>query len=912
MAEPRPLRAGPIGYGVYPMGIARVAGQPFDTLAALHFPRSLRIHQRLDRHERARDAAHARLAERLHQAVGAADGDLRRALLAAARNLRRNHKLSDEQAATLRAPGLDQVAAALERWQRSAARARATAEACERVYRRETREARRALASLAGDEHFLNGIVLGSSPVYERLRGRLDGTPPDRGGGPAARRLELTLLRYFARVATKTTPFSTLTSTAVALFSDDERAGLVELAPGDAPRAAVTVNKGIYGLLAPLLAETPELFPRFGVTPNPSLRAVGECHSMLLSKGGREHVVMLPASPVIDRCVELIAGLGGTAPYGVVVRELAVALRADPAEVARRVNRLLEAGILQLNSGIPEREQGWVAPLLDALRGSPHPLACHARELLETMEGIAGRYAAAGPGGRLALLGEARDAVERMFPSAEPGAVAGAPAGAASAPPPRAQGQRGRERLLAGVRTTPLFEDTAFAQPVLLNAPRLRPALNALAVWVDCMSRGSPGWAHRANLRAYYDDAFAGRGRVPFPEFYEGFLAAVFEPILRHEMNPSAETRKATNPYALPLIAAGSAEAERMLALLARRWAADPGADDLHLGRDDFAPRADGVEHPAPGSSTVFAQLASFPGGDAIFVDRQSLFPGMGKFFSRFLPQFPERYAEAVLAHNGRHARYLVAELLDDGEFSFNGNLHPPLARYEINYPARVTGLRAETNLPLAELVVEPDAALAWRLKLVHAPTGKEVLPADLGFLTARWRPPLFRVLSLFTPCLHETLPIPWQTGHPERPELREDGVSYRPRVRFEEHVILARRGWRVPGATLEGVVRGLPPGAAFRALNRWRHSHGIPRHVFFSTAQVPPPGNSARAPRAIHKPQYVDFESGALAGLLLQAVHARSTTLVLHEMLPGPESMTLREGRPHALELILQVERDG
>ncbi|HYH82616.1 MAG TPA: lantibiotic dehydratase, partial [Longimicrobium sp.] len=862
--EPRAVQAGPTGYSVYPMGIARVAGQPFDALAALHFPRSLRVHERLARHERARDAALARLGERLHHAVGAADGEARRALLAAARNLRRNHKLSDEQAHTLRAAAPGDVAAALERWERTSERVRATAEACERVYRRETREARRALAELASDEAFLNGIVLGSSPVYERLRARLEGASSVRHPrGPAARRLELTLLRYFARAATKTTPFSTLTSTAIARFSDDERSALAELAPGDAPLSAVTVNKGIYGLLAPLLAEAPELFPQFGVTPNPSLRAVGESHSMLLSRGGREHVVVLPASPVIDRCVALIARLGGTAPYAVVVRELAAALRADPAEVARRVDRLMEAGILQLNSGIPERDQAWVAPLVAALRDSPHPLATRACELLGTMEELAGRYPAAGPAGRLALLGAAREALGGLFP---PG---GAPGEAGKAPPP----QRARDRLLTGVRATPLFEDTAFARPVLLNTPRLRPALDALAVWVDCMSRGSPVWAHRANLRAYYDQAFAGHERVPFPAFYEGYRAAVFDPMLRHEQNPSPESRQATDPFSLPQIAESAAEGERLFSLLAARWATDPGAEDMHLCRDDFAPRAGGVRHPAPGSSGVFAQLAAFAGGDAIVVDKNSIFPGMGKYFSRFLPQFPARYAEEVLAHNARHPEYMVAELCDDGEFSFNGNLHPPLARFDINYPARVTGLRAETNLPLAELVVEPDAALSWRLKLVHAPSGREVLPADLGFLTPRWRPPLFRVLSLFTACFHETLPIPWHTGQPHRPEAREDGVVYRPRVRFEEHVILSRRGWRVPSATLEGVVRGLAPGAAFRALNGWRLAHGIPRHVFFSTAQAMqpdaaarPPG--ARPPRAIHKPQYVDFESGALVDL--------------------------------------------
>jgi hypothetical protein len=269
----------------------------------------------------------------------------------------------------------------------------------------------------------------------------------------------------------------------------------------------------------------------------------------------------------------------------------------------------------------------------------------------------------------------------------------------------------------------------------------------------------------------------------------------------------------------------------------------------------------------------------------------------MGKYFSRFLTHFSPEHAAALRAHNGRRPGFMVAELSDDPEFSFNGNLHPQLAEHEISYPARVSGISAGTGLPLVDLRVEPDPANSWRLRLLHHPSGREVLPVDLGFLTQLRRPPLFRVLSMFSPCFQDGTPIPWRTGAPDSPERRDGGVVRRPRVVFERALVVARASWQVPTDTLSGLVAGLPPGAAFRVLDRWRRSHAIPRHVFVVAEGQARAGRGLRRARGTRKPQYVDLESAALSELLLETAAAHRGILVLHEMLPGPESMPRRRG---------------
>jgi hypothetical protein len=610
---PAGIPAGPRGWRVYPSAVVRLAGEPFDALAAFHSPRSLHHHALLDAREREAADALAKLTRRLHEAVGAAGADERRSLLAAARNLRREGKLSAGQEAAARAAAdggaLARVVDAWRRRERNADEARA---ALEQVHQRETADSRVALRAAAGGTRFRAGIVLSSAPFHEQLRAWL--------ARPEAvdRRLERALLRYLTRAASKTTPFSTFTSLAVARLDPDGVGALLALEDGDEPRSSMSVNKSLYALLIPILCETPELHPLFGISANPSLRLDGDRHSMLLARDGREHVVAFPASDFVGRCVELVRGSGGTMPYGALAAALGGA--AGAAAAAPGVIRMIGAGILQLDSGIADRDTAWLPRLLEVLAPSGHPTAVHIRVLLRELRETADAYAAADPDGRHALLARAREALRAAVWGPPVSGADGMPD--ASAEPGKATGPwmraRGRELTVQELLATPLYEDTFFARPARVDARRLAPALGALATWVDCVSRVTPVWAQRASLRAYHDRAFAGP--VPFPVFYERYFADVFEPVLRRERegNREAEGGDAETPGAEPLREANAA-AEALRRTLAARWAADPDAEFLPLTRHDY-PAADAptLRPDVPVSAIVFAQLVeAAEAGDA-------------------------------------------------------------------------------------------------------------------------------------------------------------------------------------------------------------------------------------------------------------------------------------------------------
>ncbi|MCP4655177.1 MAG: hypothetical protein GY856_07130 [bacterium] len=925
-AAPVVLRTG--GYRVYPFVLCRVAGQPFSTLGTFRFPASREQHLVLELQERELDRARQHLEESFHQAVGAVGEDhaKRRVLLRAARNLRRHHKLSEAQEAALRTLGPASLIDAVGRWRGQQALVGTHGRQLETIYERELLTSRRALRALAQEKSFLQGLVLSTPILYrsfeQSLERRLEEIPYHR----TQRRLEQSLLKYLTRAAAKTTPFSTLTATVPAELAGQLPGGPIRLPDDPAAATAVILNKALYSVLYRLLKATPELYPCFAVTLNPSLHQDREGYAMLLARDGREQDVRLPASPAVECSVELIREAGGTLPYGEFVGRLGDEFEVAWEEIRGRVDRMVDVGFLQLNSGIADSEQNWAPRLRERLVDSIHPLARVICRLLEQGRQVVEEFGASPAAHRAALLARWSEQIEGLvretsLEDAEAPAVAGAPEGAAE--PER----RALDEQLRILRKNPLHEDAALAGPVLLDTPRLLPALRALGDWVEWVSLLSLKLPFQASLREFFTRRFGDAEEVAFPVFYREFFSDVFEDVLQFERGVTEKDfNEVANPFGLDVLSRVQEASVKLTRTVQRLWAEAPAADNLRLRRDHLeAADVRPLRYEGPTSAMVFAQVvpaSALVGEDALLIDKQAVFGGMGKYFSRFLPQFDERITRRLRAHNTRHRGTIVAELCDDSEFSFNANLHPPLTDAEINYPANITGLQPSRNLALADLVVRPDVAHRNRLQLFHRPSGKEVLPVDLGFLNPLRRPPLFRVLALFSPVFSHQFDLPWSQNGSD-PESGE--VRYRPRVLFEDRLVLSRRSWWVAAGALRERLAGTTPARAFQRLNRWRTDLGMPADVFFRAMPTQPkredesPEKDPDAPRddspvqaaGTQKPQYLSFESGFLTEMLCEAVRNHDGAILFEEMLPAPDMLSELRRRPYVTEFVLQLDRD-
>jgi hypothetical protein len=188
------------------------------------------------------------------------------------------------------------------------------------------------------------------------------------------------------------------------------------------------------------------------------------------------------------------------------------------------------------------------------------------------------------------------------------------------------------------------------------------------------------------------------------------------------------------------------------------------------------------------------------------------------------------------------------------------------------------------------------------RVALHHVPSGRRVVPVDLGFLNTQMRPPLHHLLARFRPATDAAFPFPTQPEPAAPPRTpvdagaaadggvdaaalaeaagtardgvqpadgpgRQPRVVRRPRIRFGESLILSRATWFVPDALFPALQPGESESGYFRRVQAWRVEHGLPARAFLRVAvhprPAPPPPPSGLAqegkaaePRHNHAPK--------------------------------------------------------
>jgi hypothetical protein len=488
-----------------------------------------------------------------------------------------------------------------------------------------------------------------------------------------------------------------------------------------------------------------------------------------------------------------------------------------------------------------------------------------------------------------------------------------------------------------------VYEDAALDGAVQVDTEHFGPALAALHELVSFIAPLGVERLEQGTMRRILDERFGG-GRVGLLTFYETYF--------REHVKPAAEARRARRaeggeppaPEQPDDSGAGRQRAARsqLLALVARKWAASAGAKEIGLSRDEIAAVA-GPASPLPDlphSLSVFVNWvprSEAAAGGQIVLPHLHCLPGFGKYFSRFLYLLPDEVLGALRAESASPRNVVLAEIA--GDQAFNANLRPPTQQCEIVYP---TGDRigCPEAIEVGELEVGPVED-EQRIALFERGTGRRVLPLDLGFLNPFMRPPLYQLLRRFSPSASTRLQLP--TGLGRRAVAATDGAEgappgliRRPRITYRDLVVIAREAWAVPGETLPQPEPAEWEADYFLRVQAWRLAHGLPDLVYLRAVPLPSAGASAAqaAPEGAHqpgqevpeagaepprprpsadlrKPQYLDFRSPVLVGLLARyRSRGEPFIAVFEECLPAPEHLPRSEaGARFVTESILQLE---
>ncbi len=942
------------GFCLFPHFVCRVSGLPVESVELLRAAATSRLFEQMYQAEHQLHAEREAVAALLYETIGGIEEKKDRArLLRLKRDLYNLRSLQPEAVAVARRVLPEHAAPVFEAFVALKARYDHLMERLARSYAEETKAARRAFQQFIEDDDFQKGLLLSSRSLFRSQRKYRGAVEAELSG--KKEKIERGLLRYFSRMAMKATPFGTFCAVLPGVFSDETRPEVLFEFAGDPrrKRSALRLNKSLFGVLLRQLKKRPAVRNHLHVEGNPTMRSeAGRLVFLTAAADGREVFQRVPRNPVLDL---LSAALKEhtSLPLGALSELLQTAVEASEDEAIAYLDRLIEIGFLRFRTGIREQEADWDLPFRAILEQIDDDHAQYTVRLLEQLRKNLDAFAAAAVDERAGLLEAMQAQIQNAFEDLK---VEG--------------------RLIANL---PFYEDATAASTARLSGPGLAPLNDTLHTFVRLMMRLAWPRPEKANLRHFFDTYYESRTpSVPLLQFYEDYYREHFKVHLEKQDKTRNGVAKEegggydfANPFKLDIVRRIQAARKRLETLIIEGWKAQP-FNEIKLTREDLEDVLQDLPPVANRGQSIscFVQMI-LPAGvresPRLLVPLGIFYAGYGKYFSRFLYLLPEAVQTDLYASHLALSDQCLAEIC--GDANFNANLHPPLLPWEISYPTGESG-DAEEQLRSADLYVEPDAEAPQAVCLRHGPTGKRVLPVDLGFLNPRMRPPLYQLLSRFTTATYFSVPIPKAPQHAQNhPEAVPAGalegtappephILYRPRITYEGALILTRKCWFVPSALFP--VRSADESSFdyFLRVNRWRKTHGIPCEVFVRISplphrapqvvegalpevlpdkahehneaaapeaaesptpeEAPPPGQGPNGPsrkrrtavsRDLHKPQYIDFSSPLLVGLFgKMTVNLDHFMVTLEERLPASEQLPRHHDSPYATELIWQL----
>lgn len=899
---------------VRPYFLARVAGLPAATLMDLTTSRCREhLRQLLALEDAARIPA-AQLTECLYALVSNAnDQEARRALLAVRReafNLRCTKRHAWDAVQTMLSGDDQRTCSQLRQYLEAAHQEK---EALRESAREAMHHGRVRLRQHVRDEDFLKGLLLSSPELFDAAT-RWQRRPADATTSKD-RMTERGLLRYLTRMAGKATPFGRfcviVPGTLTVPSSNDTQSSQWLTASPQQKMGEVRLNKEFFGVIWECAKHDPDIRAYLPIEINRTLIADGEGWRLLTSKNGQEVFHRVQPSAAVAKVLNVLEAHRDTT-YGALADAIAQDPRLDTTRDATRefLDALLSLGALRFRAPVGDQTLEWVEPTLAMLRNADADGARTMATLLEKLSEIAAAYGDATSDQRWELS----RTVHALMADAAP--VIG---------------------TAARAMRLPYFEDATAPCVLHINPCHVERAFEALAVFVTLTAGIAFPRDGQAEMRHFFDLQYgSGDVSVPLLRFYEDFYRSHQKDYLtrRRDTSPrepgaTGATKAAGNPFNLEVVHRRRLARQRIAMAIQDAWKAAPDAEEINLSVDQLRSFVAGVPVAVGdcGAASVFCQLvdAGHDGHARLLVPQGRYAHGYGKYFSRFLRLLPAAWQEMVRRDNEALTDGLLAELVSDSHF--NGNLHPPLVEGEVGYPTSESAPR-DGQIAVADIVVRPHPTDPHALALESASRGRRVLPVDLGFLSSMRRPELFQLLIQFAPGASFQLPLPDTTGDsgsgdmPPHGQAKGVGVSTvlcRPRVTFDDVIVLARRSWFVEPGGAPMPHAGEEESDFFLRVNQWRFRCGIPDQCYVRLLNERPRHaesvvtgeTNARGRGDLHKPQFMDFANPLLVQLFGRVVHANpGQKVVVEECYPAHDMASSHDNVSFVSELVIEVER--
>ncbi len=837
----------------------------------------------------------AQIVDLLSAAIPRVGPQLRRVLLAARRdcfNGRSLHRYEDssESGELLRITGglLDEALAfEVVVKERQAAFARA--------YEREREREREHIFSLLRDARFLRGVALGNPEIARRAR-----APRHTGDGEPDRRerkLAQTILRFGVRAALKLSPYSTLTSLALATVQESPEISSFQYAEGSCCETAlVRVDRSLLDRCQVALLGHPSVRRCCLVALNDTVEETAPGRFRLLRAGGwrldpgsgafhyeaAAQVNGKFAGPILASLRLLLRD--GPLTLDSLLAKLASELREEPSgdmdgRIRAGVDRLISVGFLNLLPPWPTHEIHLERRLLAFLRSLPADPSLV--EIVASLENL------------VALEGEH---VRHPEPEHSIGAILQALGSVAAA----AARLAGLAPLPNQAAASGIFEDvfllsrsrrSAEQEVLQISAARVEEIMRT----VELVARYASLYNHRHDilhtLAAFWNENWPQREEVSFLELFHQFQP-LWREYLRFDVKDRYFEFSTFNPLHLDEIDALGRLRSEFPSQIKRCLGNSP--DGATLSPADLAKALDLVPHmylPLFGSC-AFLQPAD-SGGSLWVLNR--IFEGSGRYMSRYCAAMEEPMLSRFIGHfTSRSVITLDGERAELLDLLFT---HGSMTNLRRPQTSRVLALPGEhIDLPRHRLVGLGDLKVRANLPAsqfsVLDPSGNRLVPVHMSSLNNLFMPVVLRFLSVFGP--YETRQVfPRSAPQDAGSALVTDRLSC-------GNVVIRRKRWEIRDHAGGAGPWDTAPASAFAWAQKWRTRLGLPLQAFVheqmheGTEAIPS-----------FKPQYIDFRSPSLVSLLMAILKKNTERLIFDEPLPTPSNFPLDPmGEPRAFEL--------
>jgi hypothetical protein len=693
-------------------------------------------------------------------------------------------------------------------------------------------EVRRSLKSVLSGSAFSSGVLLSSPSLFNNFLRYQRADASDLSAKDL--QVERGILRYLTRTMMKATPFGSFCGVVEGMI--DAACEPENVVPSGTPigvgslktmRSVVRLNKVLYASLWDHLKRRPAVRDQLAVVLNPTTQTTEKQLSFVALVGKGELLQRMDLTDELKLILHEVHSNEGCR-HGKLVSVLQANEEIDATleEITAYLDALIRIGLLRFVSPVRAQDTEWPVTLADYLKEIDDPHAIVAAKFLRDAQTIARDYASADTPTRAQLGRRLRESLNESC--------------------------KDLEMFRPSDNTLLLYEDCGADLTVHISqTPAVGRMLASVVDFIACSQVLAMSRTEMAGMRHFFDGQYERtRATVPLLTFFDDFHRLhLTEHLSKGERIAAGDTDESLrgydmlNPFGLDEVRRVRAEATRWTSVIQAAWQSAPDAEEININPSDFSSTGttDRRNDHEPRSVSIFGQIVpatTSSGRPRVVLINGQTFLGFGKYFSRFLHLVPPAFTDAVAGDNATSDDAWIAEIANDGDF--NANLHPPLLPKWITYPTGDADGVVD-GISCVDLDVSREETDPLSLKLIHRPTGARVYPIDLGFLNPKRRPALYRLLFSFSPNGNTWIPLPGVAKpNAKQGSSRLEAIVYRPRVVYDECVVLARRRWTIPFELYPRRKAGEGDTEFFIRVNEWRSANSIPARVFVRIMPAP------------------------------------------------------------------------